>query len=68
MYIVFHSRPYLVPRDLEPFFSTPSEVKDAFGMLDSNASGEVSLPHMVTTIVEIYQVGAATKCIAPVTE
>ncbi|PNH11269.1 Mechanosensitive ion channel protein 10 [Tetrabaena socialis] len=51
----FKGRRYLVARDFEPFFNTAQEVREAFGIFDTDGDGRISLGQMVDTIVRVYK-------------
>lgn len=51
-----------MPRDLEPFFDSAQEVKDAYAMLDQDGDGKVTMRNMVDAIMSIYKVSGINNC------
>ena len=49
------SRPFIVARDLEPFFPTADEVKEAFLIFDPTSTGKASLDSMIETVYRILK-------------
>ncbi|KAK9863795.1 hypothetical protein WJX84_010731 [Apatococcus fuscideae] len=51
----FFDRTYILPEDLEHFYMTPKEAREAFEMLDISGDGQITLAEIRDSIVSIYR-------------